>query len=165
MEKLDVYDGNRIKLNKTLYRGESLGENEYHLVVHLVIMNDKNEMLIQRRALTKAGFPGMWDISVGGCVVANETSQMAMERELKEELGLALSFQNMRPQLTLNTENAFDDIYVIRCGVDLKDLTLQKEEVMEVKWANRDEIFQMMIQHEFIPYPLGLIQLYFDLNQ
>lgn len=42
----------------------------------------------------------MWDITVGGSAIADETSQQAAEREVKEEIGYTLNLRNRRPALT-----------------------------------------------------------------
>ena len=91
MEKFDLYDENRNKLNITINRGDKLPENTYRLVVHLIIFNSKGEMLIQQRHPHKKNWPSLWDISVGGCVTAGETSVEAMIRETIEEIGIDLS--------------------------------------------------------------------------
>ncbi|HWK23699.1 MAG TPA: NUDIX domain-containing protein [Ureibacillus sp.] len=162
MELWDVYDINRNKTNRTWVRGKMLQPGDLHLVIHVCIFNFNGEMLIQQRQSFKDGWPNMWDLTVGGSAVAGDTSQMAAQRELDEELGLQLDFQRIRPHLTINFENGFDDIYLIEEDVQLRTLTLQYEEVQNVKWANREEIITMSRNREFIPYYESLIHLLFD---
>ncbi|XRD23389.1 NUDIX domain-containing protein [Lysinibacillus fusiformis] len=104
----------------------------------------------------------MWDLTVGGSAIAGDTSQIAAQRELYEEIGLQLDLQQIRPHLTINFENGFDDIYLIEENVQLHKLTLQYEEVQNVKWASKQEILTMIKNGEFIPYYESLIQLLFD---
>lgn len=162
MEIWDLYDINRNKIKRTAVRGAELQSGDYHLVVHVCIFNSKGEMLIQQRQPFKEGWPNMWDITVGGSAVAGDTSQTAAERELYEEIGLKLDLQQIRPHLTINFERGFDDIYLIEENVDLNTLTLQYEEVQNVKWASQVEILAMIRNGEFIPYYESLIQLLFD---
>ena len=49
MELWDVYDVVRNKTGRTMVRGETFAEGDYHLVVHVCIFNSKGEMLIQKR--------------------------------------------------------------------------------------------------------------------
>ncbi len=90
MEIWDIYDVNRNKTNRTMVRGESFNEGDYHLVVHVCIFNSKGEMLIQQRQPFKSGWPNMWDFTASGSAVSGDTSQMAAEREVDEELGLKI---------------------------------------------------------------------------
>lgn len=122
-------------------------------------------MLIQQRQPFKSGWSNMWDITVGGSATKGETSQTAIERELFEEIGLKLDLQNMRPHLTINFDVGFDDIYLIAKDVDVNSLTLQYEEVQQVKWASLDEILQKIDEGVFIPYHKSLIQLFFNMRK
>ena len=97
-----------------------------------------------------------------GSAITGDTSQTAAQRELHEELGLKLDFQQIRPNLTINFENGFDDIYLIEENVQIHTLTLQYEEVQNVKWASKEEILALIKRGEFIPYYESLIQLLFD---
>ncbi len=165
MELWDVYDKDRSKTGKTMVRGEAFEEGCYHMVVHVCIFNAKGEMLIQQRQPFKEGWPDMWDVTVGGSAVSGESSQDAIERELFEEIGLRHDFQKIRPQLTINFDKGFNDIYLIEREVDLDSLTLQPEEVQRVKWASQEEIFRMMESGEFIPYYKPLLQLLFEMRK
>lgn len=164
MELWDIYDITRNKTNRIMVRGADFNKGDYHMVVHICIFNLKSEMLIQQRQPFKEGWPNMWDITVGGSAIKGDTSQMAAERELMEELGIKISLQNIRPYLTINFDNGFDDIYLIQKDIDIADLTLQYEEVQRVKWASKEEIFSMIDSGEFIPYYQSLIQLLFDIK-
>ena len=162
MELWDVYDMNRNKTNRTVVRGEAIQPGNYHLVVHVCVFNRDGEMLIQQRQPFKQGWSNMWDITVGGSAVAGDSSQVAAQRELFEEIGLEFDFEQMRPHYTIHFENGFDDIYIIEKDVDLRTLKLQYEEVQNVKWASKDEILSMIEVGEFIPYFESIIHLLFD---
>lgn len=164
MELWDIYDIARNKKNRTMVRGENFSKGDYHMVVHICIFNSKGEMLIQQRQSFKEGWPSMWDVTVGGSAIKGDTSQMAVERELSEELGIKINMQNIRPHLTINFDNGFDDVYLIQKDIDITDLTLQYEEVQCARWASKEEIFSMIDSGEFIPYYQSLIQLFFDIK-
>ncbi|WP_318246316.1 NUDIX hydrolase [Bacillus sp. PS06] len=144
MELWDVYDINRNKTDRTWVRGKELKSGDFHLVVHVCIFNSNGEMLIQQRQSFKEGWPNLWDLTAGGSALAGDTSQTAAERELYEEIGLKVDFQQVRPHLTINFENGFDDFYLIQEEVQLHMLTLQYEEVQNVKWASKADILTMI---------------------
>jgi len=165
MEYWDIYDIERVKTGRTMVRGSEFEDDAYHLVVHVCIFNDKNEMLIQQRQPFKEGWPNMWDVTVGGSAITGDTSQQAAEREVLEEIGLKLDLKGIRPHLTVNFDRGFDDIYLIEKNVDINELTLQPEEVQAVKWAGREEILAMIEKGDFIPYYPELVNLFFQIRK
>lgn len=165
MEIWDVYDKDRTLTGKTMIRGEKFRDGEYHLVVHVCIFNAYGEMLIQQRQPFKIGWPNMWDITVGGSALSGDTSKGAAEREVLEEIGYRLNLENVRPSLTINFENSFDDIYLIEDDIDINRLNLQYEEVQQVKWATNKEILAMIDNKEFIPYHKNFIEFLFDMRK
>lgn len=57
-------------------------------VVHVLLFNNKGELLIQRLALSRSRNPGYWGSSVAGYVFAGETYEAAAARRISQELGL-----------------------------------------------------------------------------
>lgn len=164
MELWDLYDRDLQKTAETHQRGLPLPEGRYHMVVHVVIFSTDGRMLIQQRQPFKEGWPDMWDVSVGGSAVAGDSSHTAAQREVLEELGLALDLSRERPKLTIHFSVGFDDVYTVVQDVDLTTLTLQESEVQAVRWAEEEEIHQMIDDGLFIPYHHSLITLLFALR-
>lgn len=59
-----------------------------HPVVHLHIVNNNQQLYLQKRPLHKLVQPGKWDTAMGGHISFNETIEQALERETREELGI-----------------------------------------------------------------------------
>ena len=57
-------------------------------VVRISVLDGKGRMLLQKRSLKMALFPGRWDNSAAGHVDTGETYEEAAAHELEEELGL-----------------------------------------------------------------------------
>ncbi len=163
-EKWDLYDKNRILTGKTVERSAQIENGYYRVVIHAAIIDSSGRMLIQQRQPFKHGWGGMWDLSVGGHVKSGETSSEGASRELLEEIGFRISSDELRPSLTVNFVNGFDDIYIINADVDPDKLSLQEEEVKEVRLADMYEIFSMIDSGEFIPYRKDLISLIFEMT-
>ena len=106
----------------------------------------------------------MWDISIGGGIVAGETPNEAATRELKEELGIDFDFSNLRPSLTFNFNNGFDDYFIIKKDIDVQNLTLQDKEVQGAEWASLEKIKLLTENNKFIPYKNGFMELLFNLK-
>lgn len=64
------------------------GSKQLHPVVHLHLFNEAGELYLQKRALTKDIQPGKWDTAVGGHIDYGETVEVALRREVREELGI-----------------------------------------------------------------------------
>ena len=101
---------------------------------------------------------------MGGAVTAGETSQEGAGRELYEELGLKVDFTGRVPRMSVNSPSVFDDIYVVTLDTVPESLVLQASEVEQAKWADMEEVKEKITDGSFIPYPLSLIQLLFDLK-
>lgn len=161
MEYLDIYDTNRVPTGRTFARGEK-PENGYYFVVQVILFNAKGQMLIQQRQSDKLGWPDKWDVTAGGSVQAGENSQQAAARELREELGIVMDFTGIRPNVNSTFTEGFTDVYLAEKEIDLKNVTLQKEEVQDVRWADRQEILEMIAKGKFVPYYPSWISYLFD---
>lgn len=150
MELWDIYDKNRQKTGWTHERGNPMKKDCYHLVVHIWIVNDKGEFLIQKRQPWKKGWPNMWDCAAAGCAIQGDNSKDAAIRETKEELGIDLDINKAEILFTVKFSSGFDDIWFVRQNVDINELKLQYEEVADAKWASAKEIKQMIQNGEFI---------------
>jgi 16S rRNA (adenine1518-N6/adenine1519-N6)-dimethyltransferase len=63
-------------------------EKLLHRAVHIFVLNDANELFLQRRSYRKDTFPRKWDSSAAGHVDLGESYDACASRELYEELGL-----------------------------------------------------------------------------
>lgn len=162
-----MYDADRVPTGATMRRGDDFRPGELHLVVHVCIFDAAGRMLIQRRADDKVGWPGMWDVTVGGSVTAGESSASGAEREVLEELGIRLDLTGRRPNFTFNFRHGFDDFYLLKAGdvppMELADLAIPNAEVADARWATRDEIHALHAAGEFIPYRPTAIDFVFDM--
>ncbi len=59
-----------------------------HRVTHVLVVNSKGEILLQKRSPNKDIQPGKWDTSVGGHLNIGEDYEAAAYREMEEELGI-----------------------------------------------------------------------------
>lgn len=60
---------------------------QIHRGAHILVINSKGKLLLQKRSLNKDYYPGFFDISVGAQVIACESYLETAFREIKEELG------------------------------------------------------------------------------
>lgn len=139
MEIWDAYDINRQKTGKTLVRGEKIPEGLYHLVVESCVMNERGQLLIQRRAFDKDVFPGLW-ATTGGAALAGESSAQAVARENAEEMGFAPDFSRAKLLCQATRPTYHRDVWLFIQDVADDDIRLQKEEVADFRWVLPDDI-------------------------
>ena len=151
VELWDVYDSNREKVGKTAVRGQGLEAGEYHVVVHIWLVNSEGNFLIQKRAASVEAAPNIW-ATTGGSALAGENSAAACARELYEEIGVRADMGKARLAFTEKRADCFCDIWIIRQSINIEDCKLQVEEVSEVKWASPGEIRFMIAQGTFWGY-------------
>lgn len=140
-------------------KGEKIGEVEravahkngyWHKSVHVWIINDRDEVLLQHRCRAKKFFPNRWDCAFAGHVDAGESSLISALREGKEELGIELDKNEFELLFTykdiLTHKNMFSkefvDVYLVKKNVNISELSFQKEEVDTVKWIKKDVLFK-----------------------
>ena len=151
-EKWDVLDERGRPTGKTTLRGKNLlRQGEYHLVVHIWIISDKGDFLIQRRSDNKKLMPGEW-AATGGAAVAGENSFVAARRELSEELGIRTNHDTLLKLLRIRRRNSLLDVWITTFNGNVQNLQLQKSEVAEVKWVKKEELEEMIDRGEFHNY-------------
>lgn len=145
MEYWDIYDACFQKTGKLHERGQTLKEGEYHLVVHIFPVNQRRQILIQKRSDTVAWFPGCWAVT-GGSALTGEDCWQACQRELSEEVGIEAQRKDSELIAILKRRDSFNAVWVIRCDVPKEEFILQKEEVADAKWEEIDQI-KKMVEH------------------
>lgn len=143
MELWDLYDDDGNRTGKTIEREKSsFGNSENHLVVHIYIRNNNGEFLIQKRSMKKKMMPGIWDIT-GGAVVYGENSIDGAIREVEEEIGILLKSDDLKLITRFHRPHCFIDIWDVKKDIDLSRCILQENEVDEVKYVQKEELFDM----------------------
>ena len=153
-EYWDVLDENGEKTGRVVRRGRitKLSGGEYHLTVHIWIVNDKGQVLIQQRANNVYIMPGRWAIT-SGSVVAGESSRTGAARELYEELGIRAPKQSLKFIFRVKRRNSFCDVWVLRTNVNICDIKMQAEEVQAARWVSIGELREMVEKRKFHVYP------------
>ncbi|MBQ4057828.1 MAG: NUDIX domain-containing protein [Lachnospiraceae bacterium] len=158
MELWDIYDKNKKPTGRTMKRNDwCLKDGEYHLTVLGVVCRPDGKFLITKRVMTKAWAPGWWEVS-GGAVMAGESSEQAVKREVLEETGLdvtaaeggyVFSYKRENPS---EGDNYFVDIYRFVMDFDESDVCPQEAETDGFMLATSGEIKNFAEQGIFLHY-------------
>ena len=161
-EKWDVLDRNGKATGRTTLRGRNfLRQGEYHLVVHIWIISDKGDFLIQRRSDEKKLMPGEW-AATGGAAISGENSFTAARRELFEELGIKTNSDTLLKLLRIKRKNSLLDVWVTTFNQNSDTLQLQKSEVAEARWVKKEELEKMIEAGQFHNYGREYFDKVFD---
>lgn len=142
MEIVDLLNARKELTGEKVERNNvQLGK--YRLSIHVWIINDKNELLIQQRSSNRKMFPDKWT-NTGGACVSGETSIETVCRELKEELNITPIIDNLEFIASYKREKDFVDVWLLRQNIDIEDIIIQEEEVQDAKWVKIEEWEKMV---------------------
>ena len=89
-ERIDYYDVTGKQLG-TVMKSEAHAKGIWHKAVHCWILDPEREtLLFQLRASTKALYPNCLDISAAGHIATGEKPGVSCVREIEEEIGLTV---------------------------------------------------------------------------
>ncbi len=154
IELWDILDENGNITGRLHERGKPMVEGDYHLVVHVWIMNNKGEFLISKRT-PEIAWPDMWQTTGGAAVSGLDSLQNAL-KETKEELGIDLEsknaqlFKRIKRLHTNDPAGYFTDVWLFRQEAYISAVVLQPEETCDVMWADRNQIDRMIDEGTFI---------------
>lgn len=139
-EKRDLYDINGNKTDLTYFKGDKVPTGYYPMVVMIVIQNSEGKFLMQKRVEEKGGDYGV----TGGHPKSGETPYEGIITEVKEELGIDISNNEI-----IEFDSGCDlkdcyKMYYTKMDLDLSKLNIQKDELSEVKWFSLEELQDMV---------------------
>ena len=122
-----------------------------------MLFNSAGELCVHRRTLSKAIYPGFWDVAAGGMVLASETYAESAARELEEELGVS------GVELTAHDHFFFEDTgNRLWCSAFSAvwdgPLILQPEEVLEARFIPIDQVLLEIAAKALLPGLSGRIE-------
>ena len=143
MEFIDIVDENDKLTGRVEERKIVDKENLWHRVVSCWIMNEKGEILLQKRSSSKDRNPNRWG-KTGGHVDSGESTDNAIKREVKEEIGIEIPnnqivLTDIYKSKDMN-DKYFGYNYLFIVDYKIEDYILQKEEVDEVKYITIEEM-------------------------
>lgn len=149
MEYIDIYDENNNPTEKIKEKTKVHEDGDFHRTAHIWIINDKHELLLQKRSATQKSHPNCWDISAAGHIRADETVIGGAIRELEEELGVKAKEDDFKfiaiIKSTKNPKNhEFGYVYLLESNNKIEDYTFEDEEVSEVKYIYFEDLEKMV---------------------
>ena len=147
MELLKYYDKTNERFLGVDTRDYIHDNNLWHREVAIWIINDKKEVLLQRRSKNKT-YPNKLSITAGH-VDKDEKEIDAALREIFEEIGLNITKEDLK-FITIyknlqDKNNCFSYNYLLKTNKKINDMTMQKEEVSELMYIQIDELLKRVL--------------------
>lgn len=139
IEFLEIVDENGNFTGEILEKELVHDRNLLHNEISVFLVNDKGEVLLQKRSANKRFKPNLWGLC-SGHVDAFESLENAAIREVGEEVGLEITNEDLHSfyeKVLYKREQNSHITYLYYAKTNLKEdeFVLQEEEVAEVKWV------------------------------
>lgn len=132
-------------------RGEAhSGSKLLHPVVHMHVFNSQGHLYLQKRPDWKDIQPGKWDTATGGHIDLGENVEMALRREVSEELGITQFEFETLGHYVFESERERELVYVHRTTYDLP-ITPNSGELDGGRFFSPQEIIDNMGKGLFTP--------------
>ncbi|OIQ30291.1 MAG: hydrolase [Bacteroidetes bacterium MedPE-SWsnd-G2] len=152
-EYLEILTTNGEFTGKSCLKSEIHKKGIFHPTVHIWLYTKNGEVLLQQRAKSKLICPNLWDVSAAGHIAFGESLIEGGLRELEEEIGVALTPNNLF-KIGINKcmqtydngiiDNEFHHVYIAEFNSDISKLQLQEEEVQAVKLVTIPEFKSLL---------------------
>ena len=127
-----------------------------HQAAYILVFNQKGELFVQKRTMSKDIYPGYWDVAAGGVVLAGESYEHSAERELEEELGVTAPLNFLFDNYYEDDDNRVWG-RIFSC-IHEGPFTLQEEEVEYGRFMTIEQALWMSGQEPFTPDGVLILQ-------
>lgn len=146
MELIDIYDEENNPTGEIVEREKAHDLGFWHREVLIIIINTKNEVLLQKRSYKRRYLPGKWALCAGH-IMAGETEKKAAIRELKEEINLEIKEKDLKLIETYkkndpkNKKHSY--VYLLRTDKRINEFKIQLEELTDLKYININKLIKL----------------------
>ena len=119
-----------------------VGNRLIYRSVYVFVLNDKNELFLQKRSMLKDLYPGYYTGSASGHVDYGEDCEDAARRELKEEQGIEAPLQRLCKFKSFSEiEREISILFLCRHNGPFQ---VNKKEISEAEFMNIEEIKRIL---------------------
>jgi len=126
-------------------------KHEFPLVgATAIITNNKKQILLSKRKNHGLFYPGYWNLP-GGLIELGETAEQAVQREVKEEIGVTIKpikyTGKYYEKIIYKNKKVYETITLPFYSKIIKGKPKPLDETIEVKWFNPKEIKKMKLAY------------------
>lgn len=143
-ELLDVVDENDNVIGRDtrfdIHRSES-----WHRGIHVILFNNKGEMLLQMRGPGQDKYPNTYDLAVSEHVQSGETYEQAAMRGLREELGISGAEPKRIVHFRMNYGDPYDNTVAVLFRLEYDgEMEMDRKEVASIGFFPVNKIKKML---------------------
>ena len=147
-EFLEVYSPEGTKTGQKKSKSDIHRKGLFHSTVHVWIITEEGNILIQKRSKKKELNPGVWDVSVAGHIKFNENIKKAAKRETLEETGININTKDLLKIGVYRSINIhptaidkeFFHTYILKIDKNSINLDYKNNEVDDLKFISIEEM-------------------------
>ena len=143
MEYLNLYDKEGNLTNEKGIRGEKT--DKLVGIVIIFIENSNGEFLIQKTSKSRENVYA----TTGGHVSYGSTFKETVINEVKEELGIDISNDDIIEMNTYIREKVIQKVYYLKKNININDIIIQEDEVEKIEWLSKKQINKLIDNNEF----------------
>src|SRR5690606_13158621 len=156
-ELIDIITKDGKPTGKTALKSLIHSKGYYHNTAHVWFYTKEGQILLAQRAASKSICPLLWDVSVAGHVDAGESIINGALREMKEEINLILSENDLYKVGTFESlqnygngiiDNEFHNTFLAELKVPISALKPQIDEVAALKLVSFTEFENLLENSE-----------------
>ncbi len=145
-ELLFVVDKNNNPLEPQI-RSTAHKNGLWHRTTGIWVINDKKEILCQKRSLKKDVKPGLWEPFFGGHLSTKQEYMRNAIQEMFEELGMEVTEEELIPYKIFkskDTHKEFEHIFGLITDKKISDFKLEANEIDELKWVEYTNLLKVL---------------------
>lgn len=118
-----------------------------HRAVGIFVLNEKKQMLMQKRSRKKDMDHGKWSYAVGGHVTVGQTYRECAIREIEEELGIKASVKLIAKTLIkMKKETEYTALFAVEIS-SKAPITIDQDEISKTKWIPIEQLKTFIKSH------------------
>ncbi len=116
-------------------RHEAFKKGVFRRTVHVWLVNEKKQILCQKRSLKKDRGAGLWEVTVAGHIGPDDNYYSGAVREVREETGLDISVDDLTLVKIYKDHESREYRGVFHCKLkaEIHEIVREEDEVDEVK--------------------------------
>jgi len=147
-ELLYIVDVNNKPL-KPQWRSIAHQKGLWHRTTGIWVINNKKQILCQKRSLKKDIKPGYWEAFFGGHVGPGKDYLESAVIECNEELGITIDQDALFPYKIFKgekpTHKEFQQVFALLINKEISEIHFEKEEIDEIKWIEISQLKEILL--------------------
>lgn len=119
----------------------------WHRTAHIWIINDKKQLICQKRSINKDQYPGLWEPFVGGHIGPGDDYFAGAVKEVIEETGIIIEKKdlNLIKIYKDHETREYRGVFYYKWNGNFEDIISEPEEVDEVRLVDLNTIKRYLL--------------------